>query len=155
MENADLQRLASKAEQLCARSEHCEQQVREKLILWGASPQEAENIVKALKNARFIDDSRFAHAYVNDKLRYQKWGRIKIRQYLRHLGISNETIEECLAEIDEDEYRDILLSLLRAKERTTKASSPYELRGKLARFAASRGFEASLVFPLLGAEDWE
>ena len=50
-------------------------------------------------------------------------------------------IAEAMEAIDEDEYRAILLALLKKKVRGIKASNDYERQGKLVRFAASHGYE--------------
>ena len=47
--------------------------------------------------------------------------------------------------IDDDQYRDRLVELLRAKWRTVKDREPRAAWAAMMRFAASRGFEAALA----------
>ena len=86
-----------KATALCSQGEHCKSQIMEKLSSWNVSVQDAYNIMDYLLKEKYIDNKRFARAYCHDKLCYNHWGRIKIRQMLRHLRLSDEEIEEGMA----------------------------------------------------------
>ena len=90
---------------------------------------------------RFIDESRFARYFVNDKLRFNKWGRVKINYEMQRKGIPSSIRSEALEGIDEQEYRSILLSLLKSKKKVTRGKDDREVYAKLLRFAAGRGFE--------------
>ncbi|WP_304966528.1 regulatory protein RecX, partial [uncultured Parabacteroides sp.] len=67
----------------CSASERCIQDVEKKIKAAGLTGEESDRIVARLLEERFIDESRFARYFVNDKLRFNKWGRIKIRQHLQ------------------------------------------------------------------------
>lgn len=43
------------------------------------SPDASERIIARLLKERFIDESRYTRFFVNDKLRFNKWGRDKNR----------------------------------------------------------------------------
>lgn len=135
----------NKAAALCSGSEHCKSQVMEKLSLWNVSPQDACDIIDRLVKEKYIDNSRFARAYCHDKFRFAHWGRIKIRQMLRHLRINDEEIEEGMAAINEEDYLETLEDVLRAKDRTLKDKDKYLRKGKLVRHLLSRGFETELA----------
>ncbi len=132
-------------ENMCARSEHCEWELKEKLKGWMISPSDAEEILSALRKARFYDDRRFASAYVRDKMMYNRWGRRKIAYGLRGKRIAREFIDEALDAVDEQAYREILLDFLRSKARAIKEGNTFEGRTRLFRAAASRGYETELV----------
>ena len=70
-------------ETLCARSEQSTGEAREKLRRWGILSADAEKIIDSLVDRRFIDNARFARAFARDKIRFSKWGRIKVSQKLR------------------------------------------------------------------------
>jgi regulatory protein len=103
-------------------------------------------IVSHLIKEKYIDQHRFAVAFVRDKYRFNQWGRIKIAQALRMKHVASDAISEALDEIDEEEYEDILTSLLQKKSRSVKANSEYERNGKLIRFAASHGYDMGEIF---------
>lgn len=131
----------ARAAALCSQREYCVSQIEEKLVAWGQSTEACERIISKLIEERFIDEARFSRAYALDKMRYNHWGRVKIRQMLRMLGVSNADREAAIAELPDDEYFSILRHLVEQKLPTVKARSEYELRGKLLRFLTGRGFE--------------
>lgn len=103
--------------------------------------RKGDRIVSRLLQERFIDESRFARYFVNDKLRFNKWGRVKINYEMQRKGIPSSIRSEALEGIDEQEYRSILLSLLKSKKKVTRGKDDREVYAKLLRFAAGRGFE--------------
>ena len=134
-----------KATALCSGSEHCKAQIMEKLSLWGVSVQDAYNIIDYLVKEKYIDNKRFARAYCHDKFCYNHWGRIKIRQMLRHLRLSDEEIEEGMQTINDEDYLEALNDVLRAKDRTLCEKDIYLRKAKLVRHLLSRGFETDLA----------
>lgn len=125
----------------CSAAERCIQDVEKKIKVAGLTGEESDRIIARLLKERFIDESRFARYFVNDKLRFNKWGRIKISYELQRKGIPADIRAEALAGIDEQEYQDILFSLLKSKKKTTRGKDERDVYTKLLRFAAGRGFE--------------
>lgn len=136
----------------CSRAEYSTGQVRRKLALWsgrnalaGKEPfpqEEISGIVDSLVKDRFVDDARFADAYVRDKARFMKWGAVKISYNLRGLGVGEEIVRRALAENSSIFGDDMLEELLEKKWRQMKEGEPLEKRReKLLRFALGRGFE--------------
>lgn len=139
------QNALARLESLCLRSEHCEYEMWTKLRTWGVGSSDTDKIIESLKANRFVDDARFARAFVNDKYRFAGHGRMKIRLALVAKRIERPIIEEALAEIDEEIYAARLRDILLAKIRRTADADTYEGRTKIFRFGASRGFEPDLV----------
>lgn len=142
----------------CSLAEHCISEVVEKLKRFELTSEDQFKLIKYLQEEGYLNESRYVKAFVKDKFRFSKWGRIKIRYALRQKGISSSLIDEGLTEIAEDDYLEVIADLLRQKKRSIKANSPYELRGKLLRFAAGRGFEldqASNCLRKMGLDDEE
>ena len=130
---------------LCSRSEQCSPDIRKKLIAFGLNEDEAEDVLENLKGEKFIDDERFAKAYVAEKFRINKWGRIKIRYYLKAKGLDEQTIEAGLGNLDKEKYKAALLKTMKEKARKLKKKNKYEKMGQIIRFAQSRGFEPELI----------
>lgn len=136
----------SRCEALCSRSEHSTGDIERKLWQWGIAKADAERIIDHLVDERYIDNARYASAYVRDKSRYNAWGRIKILQGLHAAGISDADARMALAEIDEEEYRSILHTVIDRKRRQLPDNDDeYTIRTKLIRHALSHGFEMDLV----------
>jgi regulatory protein len=129
----------------CSLSEHCIQKVREKLVQWEAPKELIQPIIDKLVEEDYINEERFARAFVKDKFRFNHWGRIKITTHLRVLSISSDIIAKAIGEIDEDEYAEILDETVEKKRKTIKKGTDYEIRAKLLRHALSRGFEYELI----------
>ena len=138
---------------LCAQAEHCEQEMRDKLKRWELDTPAADRIIARLYKERYIDDARYARAFVKDKIRYNKWGRRKVEQALWQKRIADDIRQQVLDEIDEKEYLDVLRPLLKQKRRTTKAENDYALNQKLVRFALGRGFTFDLIRQCLDVND--
>lgn len=138
---------------VCAQAEHCEKEMRDKLKRWGIDESAQNRIIQRLRNERYIDDERYARAFVKDKIRYNKWGRRKVQQGLWQKHIDPEIQQRVLDEIDENEYLNVLHPLLRQKRKTTKAQNDYELNQKLVRFALGRGFTFDIIRQCLDVDE--
>lgn len=142
-------------EELCSRGEYSAAEALERLRRWEINPAAARAMVQQLIDSRFIDDERFARAYVRSKVAYARWGRIKISQMLRAKGIDAQEINKVMEdEIDYDLYCTNLADLLRSKARSMPETLEREHRDKLLRAALSRGYETSLILEMLSEEEF-
>ena len=135
-EEQALQKLAA----LCSQSEHCTSEMNEKMTRWGIDEDAQQRAVEYLVANRYVDDRRYARSFVNDKLKYNKWGPRKIEQSLWMKHIDESIQREALDDVDNEEYISVLRPLLTSKRKTTKAETDYEMNQKLLRFAIGRGF---------------
>lgn len=142
----------SRAAALCSRTEYCERQIREKLQKWEVEPSECDTIINRLYEEKFLDTNRYCHAFCSDKFRQNHWGRLKIKQALVMQGLPSQDIQEALADLDSQEYRNALRHILMQKNKTIKDTDPYTRKAKLARHALSKGFENHLIIPLIEEE---
>ena len=138
---------------LCAQAEHCQYEMLEKMRKWELSEECQARIMERLVKERYIDDERFARAFVKDKIRYNKWGRRKVQQGLWLKRIDPEIQQHVLDEIDDNEYLGVLRPLLRQKRNTVKAQNDYELNQKLVRFALGRGFTFDIIRQCLDVDE--
>lgn len=67
----------------CSVAERCLQDISKKLDATGLSEEAKENIKLRLVQEKFLDEKRFTRAFVNDKLRFNQWGRVKILSELK------------------------------------------------------------------------
>ena len=145
-----LQRLTA----LCASAEHCEYEMMEKMRKWEVEESDRERIMAYLRQAKFVDDERYARAFVSDKVRYNKWGRRKVEQGLWAKHISEDIRQRVLNEVDDSQYKLVLTDLLRSKRRSIKAADGYEMNRKLIKYALSRGFDYSIIKQCLDDDDY-
>ena len=138
---------------LCAQAEHCEQEMRDKMKRWELDEMVQNRVIDRLTEERYIDNERYARAFVKDKIRYNKWGRRKVLQALWMKRIDTDIQQRVLDEIDEKEYLDVLRPLLKQKRKSIKAENDYELNQKLVRFALSRGFTFDIIRQCLNVDE--
>lgn len=140
---------------LCAQAEHCQWEMTEKMRRWEVPEDAQARIMERLVKERYVDDERFARAFVKDKIQYNKWGRRKVEQALWQKHINDDIRKHVLDEIDDKDYLTVLQPLLKQKRKSTKAQSEYELNQKLIRFAMGRGFTFDIIRQCLDVEDME
>jgi regulatory protein len=134
------QQILTKLTAVCSRAEYCKEDIRRKMERWEVADDIQEKVIAYLIKERYIDEERYARCFIKAKKEYNHWGEKKIEQALYMKRIPKDIYEPILKEICNNDFRDILKSLLQNKKRSVKASSDYELRGKLIRFAMQRGF---------------
>ncbi len=154
-ENDPVKTALNKAMAICATNEHCIEDIRIKLDSWGLRGTDAGSIIDILVKENFINERRYAEAFVTDKYRQNKWGRLKIAALLRAKRIPQELISTALDSLDEDQYRHTIKELLASHRRVTRAKNAYEMKGKLIRFGLSRGFESHLLYDILNEPEDE
>lgn len=125
---------------MASRAEKCSGDAMKLLKRWGIDAKASEEIIERLIRDKYIDDSRYAAAFVKDKSDYGGWGAFKISQALKIKGVPKDIIDAALETLSESDAHEKLVTILKNKLRTVKASGNYELRGKLFRFALSRGY---------------
>lgn len=144
--NVTPQDALARLEQQCCRAEMSEGEAREKMRRWQIAAADADKIIDLLLRGRFIDDCRFARAFVNDKVKFARWGRRKIQSALMLKRVSSDIIDEALNDIDDDTYIENLRHLITAKiNAKPEIAETYEQRTKLYRWILSRGYESQLA----------
>lgn len=130
---------------LCSRSEQCENDLIRKMIGWGIGVSDRGEIIDYLKENRYLDDSRYARSFVNDKARFAAWGPYKIRMELVKRKIKSEYIKSVLETVENQVWKEGLLRCGASKARTlqlTDCEEAHDNRQKLFRYIVSRGFSA-------------
>lgn len=131
---------------LCSRAEKSSGDALRLMRTWGVPEGERQGVLDKLISDKFIDDRRYAEAYVREKSQLAGWGERKIAMQLRLKGIERETISTVLAEfMDNDNQMERLQDKLQKKLRTTKAANDFELRGKLLRYALGLGYDYDMA----------
>lgn len=125
---------------LCARAERSSGDAKRLMATWGVPEGERAGVLQRLIADRFIDDRRYAEAFVREKSNLSGWGEYKIRAALMRKGIAADIIAEALKQINTQQHLERLHDKLAKRMRTVKYSSPYDLRNKLIRSGLSLGF---------------
>lgn len=149
---AGFQQALQKMAALCSTAEHCESEIREKLTRAGLSTDDADRVIDRLYDEGFLNTERYCRAFVRDKFRYARWGRIKIAQALRLKRLPDSDIRLAIEEeLPEADYQALLAHLIQQKANTLPSDlDAYTRRGKLIRFALSRGFTMDEAIDAVG-----
>ena len=130
---------------LCSKVEKCSPEVKKRLMELGVEKYDAEAIIDRLKDEKFIDDERYARAYVREKSRVNQWGRVKITYFLKQKGLAEKYIHAGMEEIDEEKYVQLLLKTMKDKAKTIKSKNKFDKMGKIIRYTQNRGFEPQYI----------
>ncbi len=139
-----------KAADFCAYQERSQQEVRDKLYGYGLHHDEVEDALAELIMDGFINEERFARAYVGGKFRMKGWGKRKIVQGLKQHRISEYCIRKGLEEIDPDAYYDRLKKHAEKKLPSLRGQTEYIQKGKLTQHLMMKGFEGDLIRDVIG-----
>ena len=139
----------SKLEALCAYQERCQFEIDQKLFSWQFDEEDRNALISDLISNKFIDEERFAKAFVRGKFNQKGWGRIKIQQHLNQKQISSFCQKKGMLEINENDYLTKLEEIILKKSNSLKTEDPFIRKSKTARYAISRGFESELVWEIL------
>ena len=138
-----------KLKKYCAYQERSHKEVVDKLYKLGLYKNEVDQVLIALIQDDFLNEERFAQAFVSGKFRIKRWGRVKIKSHLKQKHISDYCIKKGMQEIDETEYFETLNYWLERKMREVKEENEFKKNGKIAAFLIQKGFESNLVWEAL------
>ena len=125
----------------CSKKEYCTDDIRTRLRSWGAGETDTEKILSTLVRENFLNETRYASAFVRDKFNYNKWGKVKIAAHLRAKQIAPGIITSALNLIDDELYLRTMKEIITAHRRHVRAKTSSIWKGKLPRFGLSKGFE--------------
>jgi len=142
--------LLNKARKYCSYQERCLADVKTKLKEWNAAEKTVEKIIQTLEKEDFINEERYAIAFTLGKLRNNKWGRNKIFYAMTKKRIPEIYIQMGLNEINEEEYIQILKTILKSKKIDEK--DEFKRNNKLVKYAVQKGFQTNLAWKVIRGE---
>lgn len=134
---------------LCSKAEKSSGDALRLMYRWGVPIAERQGVLDKLVEMRFIDNARYAEAYTREKSQLAGWGARKIAQNLYQKGVSKDIVAKTLAMLESDDQRAMLEKRLQRKLPTIKATTDYERRGKLLRYALSLGYDYDMVISVI------
>lgn len=144
-----IKELTEKAKRYCAYTERCSYDVRQKLLSIGADESSISKIITRLQKEAYLDDERFARVFVNGKFQNNRWGKTRINAELIKRQLPKSLINKALEEIDEQSYRQCLLSVIKKKTKEMEGKLTHKRREKLMAYCLQKGFEPDLVLKTL------
>ena len=136
----------AKLENYCVYRERCHMEVEQKLIEMNMIPQARERIILHLIEKNFLNEERFAKAYVRGKFRIKKWGKKRLVRELKLKGVSKYNIQMGLNEISEEEYLNTFIKLSESRFNAIKETNKNKKKKKFFNFLVYRGWETHLIY---------
>lgn len=133
-----------KAVQLLGSRPHFRRELQAKLAQRGFPAEEIEEALDRLAAQGYLDDSKTAAGFVEQRLSRNSEGRVRLRAELEKRGAPAEAIEDALAALPEDD----LEPAREAAERWARLH-PRGEPAALARHLARKGFSRRAIFALL------
>jgi len=114
-----------------------EAEVRRNLIKHDTPEDCIEDILERLRQLDLVDDRQFAETWVENRSTFRPRGRRALFSELRAKGIHNETIDEVLQNLDED---DLAYRAAQKKFRQYRSFAWPDFKKKMLGFLVRRGF---------------
>ena len=109
------EQIISKLTTACARAEHCKDDMLRRMQRWLVDEATQQEVISYLVREKYIDEERYARFFINDKIKYNRWGRRKVEQALYFKRIPREVYAPLLDKVASEDYEQVLLPLLRNK----------------------------------------
>lgn len=139
----------AKAEHYCAYQERSQQEVRDKLYEWGLWSNDVEETISELIQTNFLNEERFALAYVSGKFNIKHWGKIKIKQGLKLKRVPDKMISNALKTINQDDYLKTILESAEKKLKVIPEKDAFKRKYKLINYLLGKGYENDLILEVL------
>lgn len=118
-----------------------EYEIRNRLKFKGYGEAVIEEVVANLKKINEIDDTKFAHIWVESRMQMNPMGDVVLRHELKEKGVSDSIIEATLAEKAEkyDEY-EVAFSMAKERFERFKKLDRRKATKRVYDFLLRRGF---------------
>ena len=133
-------------ERYCSYQERCHKEVTQKLYSMYMIPEAIDHIVVKLMQDNFLNEERYAKAFVSGKFRIKKWGKQRLARELKQKDIGKTLITMALQTITDQEYLETFNILAEKKSETIRETNVSKKRKKLADYLLYRGWESHLVY---------
>ncbi|MDX5326593.1 MAG: RecX family transcriptional regulator [Bacteroidota bacterium] len=141
----DLNEARTKIRAFCAYRERSQNEVEDKLRSYGLGEEITGELLVELIQEGFLNEQRFAEAFVRGKFNQKRWGKYKIRMGLRKHHVPEGLIDQALKIIDTGAYLNAI-SEQASKWQAQKGKADHpERRRQLIQFLRSRGFEYEMI----------
>ena len=136
-------------ENYCAYQERSHKEVKAKLKDMKMIPEAIDKIIVSLIEQNYLNEERFAKAFVRGKFRIKKWGKVRLVRELKFRDISKFAIDSALNEIDDTAYEVALDELVQKRINQVKEKNLFKKKKKVADYLLYRGWESHLIYEKL------
>jgi regulatory protein len=132
---------------ILSRRDHSKKELERKLYQRKVEKDITGEIISELIELKYLDDERFAKAYLEEKLKLKNVGIEKVKRELFAKGVSREIIKSILdekGEIDESESAYSLV-MKKMKQFTRKTQDTRKIKQKIYTFLFSKGYDYETI----------
>ena len=134
-----------KLKHYCTYQERSHYEVKQKLYELGVRTNDHDEIIASLIDEDYLNEERFAIQFAGGKFRMKQWGKKKILYALREKKVSDYSIKKALAEINEEDYLEVLKKLAEEKYKLLKDEQYLERKKKTIDYLIQKGYEYDIV----------
>lgn len=143
--NSTIEKAYMKLKHYCGYQDRCHQEVKEKLYCLKLNKATVEQLLSRLIEEDYLNEERYAKAFVGGHFRQKQWGKVKIAYSLKQKRVSEYNIRKAMNEIPDEEYHALAEKLVKAKWNSLKKDQYIHRVVKTKAFLQQRGFEPALV----------
>ena len=136
----------TKLQKYCSYQDRCHNEVEHKLAEMRMIPEAKNKIIMSLIEQDFLNEERFALAYVKGKFTIKKWGKTRLKAELKKRNISTYLIKIALKQISDEDYIATFEEIANKKVNSIKANSILLKKKKLADYLFYKGWESSMIY---------
>lgn len=130
----------------CAYQERSQKQVRDRLYKMGLISDAVELLISECIEENYLNEERFAMAFVRGKYKFKDWGRQRLERELKFQNVSDYCIRKAMAQLDDEDYDHQLKVLAQKKWDATKDANRFSKGKKVVNFLIRKGYESDKVW---------
>jgi len=126
--------------------------ILKKITRWNISSEYLENVMGRLSELGYVDDLKFAQAFISSRNRSRPKGQMLIRMELQRKGVEKELIQRVQKLLETDEGDSELDLARNAATKKLRSLGRYDKTGqknKLYSFLARRGFDHTTISSII------
>lgn len=133
---------------LISRREHGRKELFRKAQQKDYSPDIIEHVLSELEKKDFINDTRFANKFANDKGTLSNWGPSKITAHLRKKGVDKKISQEAVKQVYEEIDLEAQLSglVLKRKRHFLREKDALKRKKKVINYLLQKGYQPENIY---------
>lgn len=129
-------------------------EIRDYLFKKKADTCEIDLVIDKLIKAGYLDDDRFAKAFIKDKINFTNYGDYKIKMELQRLGVISSIIEENILLFDDELIGSRIRKIIDKDIKINKKYSGINLKNKIYNHLLSQGYSKDKVISIMNDYDF-
>ena len=149
MSSQEFQKVYQLLSNRCSKKEISSKEALQYIAKFKLKLVEKHRVINQLKKNKFIDHQRYAHAFVHDRIKFYKWGKLKIKYQLLQKGVEELFIDIALDKVDQDLYYNLIKEEAQKKHDSLGDPNDFNSKQKLSKYLNQKGFEGELIFEIV------